>query len=158
MFNTRVSDPIDRDRQSEPNRGRFEIRELFVYDDLYGIDHKKWGSVQELIKVKRTTYNSRGDQTPSVEIAYFASSTSLSAQVYNQGIRAHWSIESALHYVKDVTFGEDASLIRTGNAPANFSVIRSLAISRLKRLQCDSIKQAIRLMSGKIGELGRLLE
>ena len=34
------------------------------------------------------------------------------AKEYNKGIRAHWAVE-AMHYVKDVTFGEDASLIRT---------------------------------------------
>jgi hypothetical protein len=32
-------------------------------------------------------------------------------------IRGHWSIE-ALHHIRDVTFGEDASQVRTGNGPA----------------------------------------
>jgi predicted transposase YbfD/YdcC len=32
-------------------------------------------------------------------------------------IRGHWSIE-ALHHIRDTTFAEDASQIRTGTAPA----------------------------------------
>ena len=31
--------------------------------------------------------------------------------------RGHWRIENQLHYVRDVTFGEDASQVRTGAAP-----------------------------------------
>ena len=32
-------------------------------------------------------------------------------------IRGHWNIEDRLHWVRDVTFGEDLSQIRTGNGP-----------------------------------------
>ena len=32
-------------------------------------------------------------------------------------IRAHWGIENGLHYVRDVTLGEDASRVRRGSAP-----------------------------------------
>jgi predicted transposase YbfD/YdcC len=33
-------------------------------------------------------------------------------------IRDHWSIENKLHWIRDVTFAEDHSQIRTGNGPA----------------------------------------
>jgi len=55
----------------------------------------------------------------------------MTAKEYNIGIRNHWSVES-MHYVKDVTFREDASLIRTGNAPTNFSIIRNITMNVLK--------------------------
>jgi hypothetical protein len=41
--------------------------------------------------------------------------------------RGHWGIEST-HYVRDVTFGEDASTIRTGHAPQNLAALRNLVI------------------------------
>lgn len=82
----------------------------------------------------------------------------MSAKLYNIGIRAHWAIENSLHYVKDVTFCEDASLIRTGCAPTNFSIIRNIAINLFSRLNFTSFKQAIRMMGGDIRAIGRLLE
>jgi len=82
----------------------------------------------------------------------------MSAKKYNYGIRAHWAIESSLHYVKDVTFGEDASLIRTGNAPTNFSIIRNIAMNILRREKYISFKQAIRMLGGDIKRLCYLLE
>jgi predicted transposase YbfD/YdcC len=82
----------------------------------------------------------------------------MSAKTYHHGIRSHWAIENSLHYVKDVTFGEDASLIRTGNAPTNFSIIRNIAINLLRRLDLSTLKQAIRLIGGDIQTIGKLLE
>lgn len=47
--------------------------------------------------------------------------------------RAHWHIENKVHYVRDVTFGEDRSTVRTGNAPANLATIRSAVTNALRR-------------------------
>jgi predicted transposase YbfD/YdcC len=41
--------------------------------------------------------------------------------------RGHWSIES-VHYVRDVTFGEDACTARTGHAPQNLAALRNVVI------------------------------
>ncbi len=41
--------------------------------------------------------------------------------------RGHWGIER-VHYVRDVTFGEDASTVRTGHAPQNLAALRNLVI------------------------------
>lgn len=44
-------------------------------------------------------------------------------------IRGHWTIENKIHWVRDVTYNEDASRIRTGHAPQNMATIRNLAIA-----------------------------
>jgi predicted transposase YbfD/YdcC len=44
-------------------------------------------------------------------------------------IRAHWGIENRLHWVRDVTFAEDLSQVRTGAGPAVMATLRNLAIS-----------------------------
>ena len=41
--------------------------------------------------------------------------------------RGHWAIE-AIHYVRDVTFGEDLSTARTGYSPPNLAAVRHLVI------------------------------
>lgn len=78
------------------------------------------------------------------------------AKEYNHGIRAHWAVES-MHYVKDVTFGEDASLIRTGNAPTNFSIVRNIAMNVLRRENFINFPQAIRMIGGNIQKLCNIL-
>jgi predicted transposase YbfD/YdcC len=47
-------------------------------------------------------------------------------------VRGHWHIENKLHWVRDVTYQEDKSLVRTGNAPRVMASLRSLAISLLR--------------------------
>jgi predicted transposase YbfD/YdcC len=58
-------------------------------------------------------------------------------------IRGHWSIE-ALHHVRDVTFGEDASQVRTGNGPRVMATFRNLVIGILKLTGHDNIATAQR--------------
>jgi hypothetical protein len=48
------------------------------------------------------------------------------------GSGSHWEIENKLHWVRDVTYQEDKSLVRTGNAPRIMATLRSLAISLLR--------------------------
>ena len=158
-FNTSVSDAIDISEIYEPNRGRWENREVFVYNDLYEIDEEKFKGIKEIIKVVRTTYKSRySDEAPSIEVSYYISSKNLSAKDYNSGIRKHWLIENSLHYVKDVTLKEDASLIRSGNAPANFSIARNIVVNAFRMADFTNMAQAIRLVGGDIKTLASLLE
>src|SRR5947209_8866243 len=48
--------------------------------------------------------------------------------------RRHWGIENSLHYVRDVTFAEDRSRIRTGHAPQLLAACRNLAITLIHRV------------------------
>jgi predicted transposase YbfD/YdcC len=58
-------------------------------------------------------------------------------------IRGHWRIE-ALHHIRDVTYGEDASQVRTGNGPQAMATLRNLAIGILKLAGHPSIAAACR--------------
>jgi predicted transposase YbfD/YdcC len=48
-------------------------------------------------------------------------------------VRGHWSIENSLHYVRNVTLGEDCSRIRTGAAPQVMAAMRNVTLTLLHR-------------------------
>ena len=58
-------------------------------------------------------------------------------------IRGHWRIE-ALHHIRDVSYGEDASQIRAGNGPQVMAALRNLVIGMLKLAGHASIAAACR--------------
>jgi hypothetical protein len=62
-------------------------------------------------------------------------------------LRKHWNIENGLHYVRDVTFTEDASRVRTGSGPRIMSSLRNLAIAVLHRAGYTNIAQGLRWAS-----------
>jgi predicted transposase YbfD/YdcC len=59
-------------------------------------------------------------------------------------IRGHWAIENGLHYIRDVTFAEDASQVRTGIGPHAMACLRNLAIGVLCRAGPANLAAALR--------------
>lgn len=59
-------------------------------------------------------------------------------------VRDHWHIENKLHYVRDRTYDEDHSQVRTGNGPRAMATIRNLSISLLRLVGWANIAQATR--------------
>lgn len=64
----------------------------------------------------------------------------------NTYLRGHWGIENRLHWVRDVTFGEDASRVRTGTAPRVVASLRNLAITALRQVGHANIAAGLRAM------------
>jgi predicted transposase YbfD/YdcC len=59
-------------------------------------------------------------------------------------LRGHWAIETSLHWVRDVTFGEDHSQTRTRSGPQVMASIRNLAINLLRLSGATNIAAALR--------------
>ncbi|MCZ0983237.1 ISAs1 family transposase [Streptomyces diastatochromogenes] len=59
-------------------------------------------------------------------------------------VREHWGIENKIHYVRDVTYAEDASHVRTGTAPRAMAALRNLAIGTLRLTNRPSIAAGLR--------------
>jgi predicted transposase YbfD/YdcC len=79
----------------------------------------------------RRTVTTKGKKT--VEVVYLITSDrDADPATLAAWVRGHWEIENKLHWVRDVTYQEDKSLVRTGNAPRVMASLRSLAISLLR--------------------------
>lgn len=92
------------------------------------------------------------------EIAYFISDLKpkIGAKYFYKGIRSHWQIES-FHYIKDKTFLEDDWKVKTKNAPANYSIIRNLAINVFRKHGFDCIQAAVEKCANNVEFMMSLL-
>jgi predicted transposase YbfD/YdcC len=79
----------------------------------------------------RRTVTKKGKKTVEV-VCLITSDRDADPETLATWVRGHWHIENKLHWVRDVTYQEDKSLVRTGNAPRVMATLRSLAISILR--------------------------
>jgi len=91
----------------------------------------QWPGVKAVGMAVRTT-TSRDGQTRG-DVRYFISSRFLSGRRFAEAVRGHWGIENSLHWVLDVSFGEDQSRTRQRRIADNLSWLRRFAISLLKQ-------------------------
>jgi hypothetical protein len=72
-------------------------------------------------------------------------------------VRQHWRIENSLHYVRDVTLGEDACRVRRGAAPQVLAALRNAAVHLLSGLGLASRAAAMRRLQTQPQEALALL-
>jgi len=113
----------------EKNRGRQERREYIALPAPRSLPgFAAWASLATLVMVIRS---SKIGEVEKGEVSYFLSSLPPKVKALAAAIRGHWSIESQLHWVLDVTFTEDQSRIRKHHAPQTSAMLRRLAVSIL---------------------------
>ncbi len=64
-------------------------------------------------------------------------------------MRGHWGVENDLHWSLDIAFREDESRIRQRQAAENFTVLRHIALARLKNEK--TLKRGIKTKRLKAG-------
>ena len=80
------------------------------------------------------------------EKRYYISSVEANPEKILNATRLHWGIENRLHWVLDVSFGEDQSRIRKGNAQQNIGIIRKSVLNLLRPAKEKMPRQSIRRM------------
>lgn len=111
--------------------GRIETRHCFVTQQIDWIrDKEKWAGLKSIVMVE-SKREVKGQK--STERRYYLSSLSEDAEKILKVIRSHWGIENSVHWVMDMSFGDDASRIRLGNAPENMAVIKHSALNMIRR-------------------------
>jgi hypothetical protein len=111
---------------------RSEQRRLRASTALVG--YTDWPGLAQTLCMERRVTDRRTGET-HVEVAYAVPSLSPHRATPAQLLtlwREHWHIENKLHWVRDVTFGEDGSTVRAGGGPQVLAALRNLAIGLLR--------------------------
>jgi predicted transposase YbfD/YdcC len=133
-------------RTSERGHGRREeVRTLVASTDLTA--YLDWPGLAQVFRLERT-WRERG----SAKRVVHSGITSLAPQTGPPERllalkRGHWRIENALHYIKDVVLGEDASLIHCGQGPTVMALLREAALNLLRRAGVRQISARLRYHS-----------
>ncbi len=125
----------------EDGHGRHEERYVTVIETPKGLPDK-WPDVAAVIQVNRER-EVDGKNTSTTH--YYLTSLQAEPTKGKKGdpgerartlghlIRRHWAIENELHWVLDVSLGEDANRTADKNAAANLGIIRRTAVALLKQ-------------------------
>ena len=126
--------PTDSAESIERGRhGRQEHRLVETFDVAGRLGADWDGLIVTAARVTRLTWHKNtktGLWRQTNEISVYACQISLSATDAGAAIRQHWGIENRSHYVRDVSFFEDLSRIRT--KPGHFARCRSFALNILR--------------------------
>jgi predicted transposase YbfD/YdcC len=129
-FNKAGNGCLKSNLQVDKGHGRLEERTCYVSDNISWLEKKDaWAGLQSLIMIK--SKRTIGDQE-STESRFYLSSKPADPLYLNHAIRSHWSIENQLHWILDVTMGEDGSRVRKDYAPQNMSLMKHIALNLLQ--------------------------
>ena len=134
--------------------GRVEQRKCYVVaaaDWLSPKEHKKWKDLTTIVKIESSTYykNGKKEGKESYEKRFYISSLDKDAERLNYTIRRHWGVETELHWILDVAFVEDKSRVRMGHGDENLSILRRIALNKLKNE--TSVKRGVKCKRKKAG-------
>jgi predicted transposase YbfD/YdcC len=130
------------DRTRATAHGRDEIRRLKAAT----VPMLPFPHADQALQIVRRRHTLR---TGKVSLERVYAITTLTAHQANaadlaERVRGHWAIENREHHVRDVTFGEDASRVRTGGAPRVMASLRNLTIGALRLAGWDNIAEGLR--------------
>ena len=148
----------------ETGHGRVERRTVELCRDIESLPNAhQWAGLKTVIKVTSYRHLLKGQhiliKQPAVR--YFTSSLDETVEALARRIREYWHVEKRcdpaslcgarecaprhkVHYVRDVTQGEDASRIRVQPLPNNFALARNLALNLYRDYGFDNMAPAQR--------------
>jgi len=125
-------DKIKSHTEYDKGHGRIETRTCSISNNVKWLTdmHPNWASIKSIIRIdaKRELKDSVTQET-----RYYISSLDVPPQQALKAVRDHWGIENCLHWILDMSFNEDYSRIRKGNAPQVMAIMRHFALNMLQR-------------------------
>jgi len=136
--------------QCDKGHGRLETRTCWVSQDVAWLRerHPEWTSINSIIRIDSIRESKCKNSTES---RFYISSCQLEPEKILKAIRSHWAIENSLHWVLDMSFGEDSSRIRKENAPQIMAVIRHIALNLLQITKAQMPRQSIKRLRKMAG-------
>jgi predicted transposase YbfD/YdcC len=134
----------DATRDTGRGHGRREIRTLKVLTISTGID---FPHASQAIQIRRRRHRLDQPKRFTTETIYAITNLRVHQAKPAQlaaWIRRHWHIENQIHWVRDVTYDEDRSQIRTGTGPHVMAALRNAAIGALRVAGVTNIAAANR--------------
>ena len=113
----------------DERHGRLTRRRVFVHaapPELRVLED--WPGIKSILAVESIRML-KPQGAVTVAKRYFLSSVPTADERQIAAIRQHWSIENSLHWVLDVTFGEDTCRVREHHARHNLALLRKIAIN-----------------------------
>jgi predicted transposase YbfD/YdcC len=132
------------DETGQRGHGRYDIRRLQVVTCTGALALDFPHAVQAL-RIRRRRLNLATGRWSTVTLYAITNLTAAQASPADlaDALRGHWSIE-VLHHIRDTSYAEDTSRMRTGNAPRVMATLRNTAISLLRLAGITTITKALR--------------
>ena len=134
--------------QTGRGHGRIEKRTLKAVTVEAGLGFPHTAQAIQIVRRSRPITPGTGKRAKWRTETVYAICTLSAAQAQPRelarGLRDHWGIENRLHWVRDVTLGEDLRPARTGSGPHALAICRNLLISLLRLSGHTNIASALR--------------
>jgi predicted transposase YbfD/YdcC len=139
----------DSTRTVDIGHGRVESRNLTTSEALVG--YSDWPGLAQVFEVGRQVIEKKTGKE-RVEVVYGVTSLPPdrgTPERLLELVRGHWAIENRSHWVRDVTFDEDRSQVRSGNIPQVMAALRNTTIGLLRWAGYRNIAKAGRQLAAQ---------
>jgi predicted transposase YbfD/YdcC len=147
-------------RKVNKGHGRIEVRTITTSEMLN--PYAAWPGLAQVYRLERQFHWRRNGRTyrSSSQVEFGITSLTRKQVVPKQLLqirRAHWGIETGLHYRRDVTLKEDATRMTVGNTGKVMASINNLVLALIRQAGFYNAAQARRWFAAHLSQAFALL-
>lgn len=149
--------PVESAYKLKSGRGRIEYRWLDCHTHLK--DYLHWSGLAQVFRLQRVVHHKQSGRLTYQVVFGITSLTPQEASPKRllELTQQHWHIENRLHYVRDVTFHEDACRIRQPTRQHFLAALNNLALGIIRQCDFDFVPQARRYFAVNYSHAFQLL-
>lgn len=133
------------DTEYDKGHGRLETRCCRVTEDIDWLKERypQWKELTSVVEIESCREIKK---VKSTEKRYYISSLAAEPKRIAHAVRQHWGVENQLHWVLDMSFNDDQSRIRKGNAPRNIAIIKKTVLNLLNIIKPSKPRISLKRM------------